>query len=248
MTSAKLNNISLWCRTHWHWVFSVALHLVILLALLLNVSSTPQQYQVRASATLPKQPQIVNAQMVSMSQVIPPKPKLLHHAAHKKVVKPKPRPKAKITHKIALKKSSVRSKPKKVPKHIVHKTPAKRVVNKRALEALRTMALSGIEQQKRQIATQQRWQTEKEKYLGLIQQLVRLNWNNPDPDAKLQVVLLISLNAKGQVQSVSVSRSSGNAAFDRQAVLAVQKSSPLPLPKDQQLAQQFSTLRLPFGG
>lgn len=255
MISIRLKDALHWCRTHWNWVFSAALHVIILLALLLSVSSSPEQYQVSMQNSAHQQPQIVNAQMVTMAQVLPPKPKVDHQP--KKVVQHKPKPKPKPIPKaqpktVAIKKAPVKPKPKPVVKHTQTKAPAKPTVDKQALESLRSMALSGIadaaKQQKLQAATEQRWQTEKEKYLGLIQQLVRLNWNNPDPGAQLQVVLLISLNNKGEVQSVSVSQSSGNSAFDRQAVLAVQKSSPLPLPKDQQLAQQFATLRLPFSG
>jgi len=210
--------------------------------LLLSVSSTPNEYQVVTQMHLQKQPQIVSARMVSLSQVLPARPKVVDHILVKKVVKPKP--KHKVTRKVTVKKALTKSKPKrkKVVKLVVHhKASSKQTLNKKTLGSMRNMALSGINS-----AVQQHWQTEKEKYFGLIQQLVRSNWNNPDQGDDLQVVLLIRLNMNGKVDSVIVSQSSGNAAFDRQAVLAVQKSSPLPLPKNQQLAQQFATLKLPF--
>ena len=265
MTSTRVNNILQWCRTHWNWVVSAILHVVIVLALIFSVSSTPKQYQVISGQ---QAPQIVNAQMVTMSQVMPPQPKAVHRSQHKERVKhkpkPKPRiihkvvakkqlpkPKAKVTHKVTVKKQPPKPKPV-TTKSSKHNVPNKKAVDKTALASLRNMALSGIahaaEQQRAQAVMQQRWQTEKQKYLGLIQQLVRVNWNNPVPGSSLQVVLLIRLSTTGVVESVTISQSSGNSAFDRQALLAVQKSSPLPLPKDPQLAQQFTTLRLPFSG
>jgi colicin import membrane protein len=54
------------------------------------------------------------------------------------------------------------------------------------------------------------------------------------------------LDKAGNVLSVNIIQSSGNAAFDRQAVLAVKKSSPLPLPPDPKLAKDFMNLTLPF--
>jgi colicin import membrane protein len=48
------------------------------------------------------------------------------------------------------------------------------------------------------------------------------------------------------VESVKVSQSSGNAAFDRQAMAAVQKASPLPIPDDPSIAKDFAEITLPF--
>jgi colicin import membrane protein len=45
-------------------------------------------------------------------------------------------------------------------------------------------------------------------------------------------VLSVNLDPFGQVLSVRVVRSSGNAQFDRSAEAAVQKASPLPVPQD----------------
>lgn len=89
--------------------------------------------------------------------------------------------------------------------------------------------------------------TLEQKYMGLIQQTIRSNWINQfDPNVVLTATLKISLDSSGKVLSVSVSQSSGNPAFDRQAVLAVKKSSPLPIPPDDNLAKKFMSLTLPF--
>lgn len=87
----------------------------------------------------------------------------------------------------------------------------------------------------------------KEQYMGMIQQIVRANWINQfNPLDHLEVILAIQLDADGTVESVSVQTSSGNPAFDRQAMLAVEKSSPLPMPKEADVAADFEHLILPF--
>ena len=123
-----------------------------------------------------------------------------------------------------------------------------------ARERLRKQALENLAKQrlaaKRAAAAaahQKQLLTEKEKTIGLIQQTIRANWINQFMNAgDLTVTLQIDLDSKGNVQSVTVVQSSGNAAFDRQAVIAVRKSSPLPMPKDADLAKQFQVIKLPF--
>ena len=118
---------------------------------------------------------------------------------------------------------------------------------------MRQQALSNLQSQKavpqkqpaQTAADNARWQTEKEKYMALIQQNIRGNWINQFDDA-LKATLLITVDPQGQVLSVEVLQSSGNAAFDRQSILAVKKSSPLPLPPEKELAKQFQVIKLPF--
>ena len=125
---------------------------------------------------------------------------------------------------------------------------------KAARESLRKQALENLAKQrlaaKRAAAAaahQKQLLTEKEKTIGLIQQTIRANWINQFMDTgDLTVTLQIDLDSKGDVQSVTVVQSSGNAAFDRQAVIAVRKSSPLPMPKDSDLVKKFQVIKLPF--
>jgi colicin import membrane protein len=53
---------------------------------------------------------------------------------------------------------------------------------------------------------------------------------NPRPGERLKCTLFVRIDRTGTVQDVQVVESSGNAAFDRQAEIAVRKASPLPLP------------------
>lgn len=125
---------------------------------------------------------------------------------------------------------------------------------KAARERLRKQALENLAKQRlaaqraaAAAAHQKQLLTEKEKYIGLIQQTIRANWINQFMNVgDLTVTLQIDLDSKGDVQSVTVVQSSGNTAFDRQAVIAVRKSSPLPMPKDADLAKQFQVIKLPF--
>lgn len=128
------------------------------------------------------------------------------------------------------------------------------------LEALKNLGLSGLDQQINQAAidqkqkeqqaqAQQQRLSESEKYQALIRQVVQSNWIDPQSLSQEKVVWLkISLDQNGEVKSVSVSKSSGNGVFDRQAVMAVRKSSPLPLPKDEKLKQEFQNITMSFGG
>lgn len=66
--------------------------------------------------------------------------------------------------------------------------------------------------------------TEAQSYVALISQRIEQNWSRP-PSARtgMQCELLIRLVPTGQVVNVDVVKSSGNAAFDRSAIQAVNK-------------------------
>jgi TolA protein len=66
-------------------------------------------------------------------------------------------------------------------------------------------------------------------FVALIQQTVVNYWSRP-PSARngMEVELAIQLIPTGEVVSVTVIRSSGNTAFDRSAVNAVQKAGAFP--------------------
>ena len=56
----------------------------------------------------------------------------------------------------------------------------------------------------------------------------------------------VRVDPQGKVLSAKVIRSSGNQVFDRSAEKAVYRASPLPLPQEQELYQQFQELRFNF--
>lgn len=68
-----------------------------------------------------------------------------------------------------------------------------------------------------------------ESYIALIQRTVISNWSRPITARNgMQVLLRIQLIPTGEVVGVSVAKSSGDLAFDRSAVAAVEKSQRFP--------------------
>ena len=74
------------------------------------------------------------------------------------------------------------------------------------------------------------------------------NYNVSGLPPGLECVLIVRTVPGGEVVSVSISQSSGNEIFDRRAINAVQKASPLPLPEDTATFERLGLrqIRLPF--
>jgi TolA protein len=66
-------------------------------------------------------------------------------------------------------------------------------------------------------------------YIGMMTEIIQRNWNRP-PSARnnMEAELMIQLVPTGQVVSVDIIKSSGNEAFDRSAVKAVEKADRFP--------------------
>jgi colicin import membrane protein len=78
------------------------------------------------------------------------------------------------------------------------------------------------------------------RYQGMISAKVRGNTRLPENLAgNPEVRCLVKLLPTGEVQSVRVTQSSGNGAYDDAVVRAIEKSSPLPLPEDRDARGQF---------
>nr|VFK54888.1 MAG: Cell division and transport-associated protein TolA [Candidatus Kentron sp. TUN]VFK57697.1 MAG: Cell division and transport-associated protein TolA [Candidatus Kentron sp. TUN]VFK66479.1 MAG: Cell division and transport-associated protein TolA [Candidatus Kentron sp. TUN] len=96
---------------------------------------------------------------------------------------------------------------------------------KRALE--RKLA---AEQAKRDQRLRDRYRME---YIADIKSVVEHNWIRTTGTGKgLKCKLKVTQTPSGEVVNVSIIASSGNTVFDRSAIVAVFKSSPLPRPKD----------------
>ena len=75
-------------------------------------------------------------------------------------------------------------------------------------------------------------QGEVAKYKSLIRNQITRNWIFPASYQKgMKCKILVRLIPSGDVVSVRVIQSSGNSAFDRSVEMAVNKASPLPVPK-----------------
>jgi len=82
---------------------------------------------------------------------------------------------------------------------------------------------------------------------GLIRQRVTRNWIRPAsaPDG-LNCLVRVRLASGGEVLSVSIVKSSGNALFDRSVENAVYKSAPLPVPDDPKLFKYIREINIKF--
>ena len=68
-------------------------------------------------------------------------------------------------------------------------------------------------------------------YYGLITRKIWSEWIYPEYDSSgLEVVISIKIDSQGKVISQEIEKSSGNVLFDRSAVKAISKASPLPPP------------------
>lgn len=235
------------------FVYSFSLHLLLVAGIILATLQHQTNFFYGTAVRSPQQVQIVNAMLVlpqsSLSHVITPTPP----AAASVPTPPTP-------------KTSTPSNAKPTPAPIAQSKdgtlqqkqkntqPKPSAQQVQALQKLKSLGLSSIQQavdshQKEAASAAQAAEalTMEEKYMGLIQQTIKSNWINQfNPSAQLTAILKIKLDANGNVLAVSVAHSSGNASFDRQAVLAVQKSSPLPLPPNPALVKKFMSLTLPF--
>ncbi len=62
----------------------------------------------------------------------------------------------------------------------------------------------------------------------------------------LQCTVRVRLARGGEVMGAKVVRSSGSAAFDRTVLSAVRRASPLPLPQNPELFEQFREIEFVF--
>ncbi|HKQ29685.1 MAG TPA: cell envelope integrity protein TolA [Burkholderiales bacterium] len=88
---------------------------------------------------------------------------------------------------------------------------------------------------------------EVDKYRAAIRQKVERSWVRPSSTRKgLQCMVRVRLIPGGEVLEVKIVRSSGDAVFDRSVENAVHKASPLPLPDNPELLEQFREIEFIF--
>lgn len=190
-------------------------------------------------------PKVINARLVDISE-LQSKPKPKPQSKPKVVAKPKPQPR-------------VAPKPKPQPKPRPQSTP--KVVEKpkpkpepRPEPAISAAALAALAQAELDdVAAAEQSATAEElaaSFAALIQQTVIGYWNRPASARNgMEALLQVQLIPTGEVVSVTLLKSSGNAAFDRSAVNAVEKAGEFPelqkLPS-REFEQTFRRFRLLF--
>lgn len=208
---------------------TLALHVLMIAMLTVNWASQDNSRVVKVK-TVPK---AINAKLVDISDFQPkPKPKPKAAPKPKPKAKPKPKPKAaakpKSKPKPAQKAKPVAapiSKPKPEPRPEPKQTEAELAAIARA-ELANAMASEEQEQQREATATAGEMAAS---YAALIQQTVVNYWSRP-PSARngMEVLLALQLIPTGEIVSVTVVNSSGNTAFDRSAINAVEKAGRFP--------------------
>ncbi|PCI20713.1 MAG: protein TolA [Piscirickettsiaceae bacterium] len=84
-------------------------------------------------------------------------------------------------------------------------------------------------------------------FSDVIRQKVERNWIQPAGDiSDLSCVVRVKLIPGGDVADAQVIKSSGNGLFDRSVELATRRASPLPIPDDPALFNQFRNLEFTF--
>ncbi len=101
---------------------------------------------------------------------------------------------------------------------------------------------------RQQLAEEQRAQDNKalQNIVADIYQVVTGNFNKTGLPKGLECVLSVHTVPGGEVISVAVNKTSGNEVFDRRAVTAVEKASPLPLPADPAVFERLGLRKFNF--
>lgn len=103
------------------------------------------------------------------------------------------------------------------------------------------------EQRRLDAARERENQSIVDRHIEIIRQKVTRNWLRPAGSVKgLVCTVKVRIIPGGDVLDVRITKSSGNAVFDRSVETAVLKASPLPLPKDRALFDRFRELEFTF--
>lgn len=205
---------------------TIALHLVVLAAILLRFQSDSDQRTIEARV-LP--PTAINATLIDAASLKPKK------KVQKRAAKPAPKPVTKAATKAAQPASKPAAKPRtQTPPKANSKPVVTPKVEEKRISAEELAAISRRElaeamaaEDSSQVAvTAEEMSTS---YAALIRDTVVNYWSRP-PSARngMEAVLAIQLVPTGEIVSVSVLRSSGSVAFDRSAVNAVEKAGSFP--------------------
>jgi len=81
------------------------------------------------------------------------------------------------------------------------------------------------------------------RYQDMISARIRGNTRLPDNlPGNPQVEFRLSVLPSGDIVRITLTKSSGNAAFDQAVLRGIEKSSPLPLPADRAAMEKFRDL------
>lgn len=237
---------------------TVLIHGLLLYVLMANWDSLDREI-IRVKPV----PNVINARLVDASEVSNPKPeapkpkveppKPKPEPPKPKVDPPKPKPEPPKPKPEPPKPEPPKPKPEppkpapEPPKPAPEPPKPSPSSSRDALARIAQDELSSVSSQQQATATAGEMSAS---FASLIRRTVENYWSRP-PSARngMEVELVIQLIPTGDVVSVAVSRSSGNTAFDRSAINAVQKAGAFPelqkLPSGE-FERQFRRFKLLF--
>ncbi len=231
---------------------TVLLHGLLLYVLTANLAG-PERESVRVTPV----PKVINARLVDISEFRPkPKPKPQAKPKPKATAKPapkksSPKPVAKAAPKPAPSTAKAKPAPKAAPAPKVEAAPEPRITREELAAIARAeLARTVAEEAAAEVEATATAEEMAASYASLIQQTVINYWSRP-PSARngMEALLAIQLIPTGEVVSVSVLKSSGNTAFDRSAINAVEKAGSFPELKNlpsREFEKTFRRFRLLF--
>ena len=206
---------------------TLLLHGLMIYLLTVNWAATEERDITRVKPA----PRVINARLVDVSEL---KPKKEIKKIVKKTVTKAPRVKAPTPRKTVTKAPAAKTpvvkktdKPRKIEP--VAKPEPKITQEELAAIARADLSRAMAEEEQVQAAATATADEMAASFAALIQQTVINYWSRP-PSARngMEALLAIQLIPTGEVVSVSVLKSSGNAAFDRSAINAVEKAGSFP--------------------
>ena len=209
---------------------TVLLHGLLLLALVARWEWQPDR-TIEARTITPK---IIEAKLVTLDQLRPaptPEPEAGPRATPKSATQSQPR-KAKAQSRAQPAPEPAKSSEKPAPRPEPKPEPAPREVERMSAEQLAALTRKELEAAVADEDAARVAVTADEmaaSYAALIQRTVIGYWSRP-PSARngMEALLAVQLVPTGEIVDVTVLRSSGSAAFDRSAVLAVEKADRFP--------------------
>jgi TonB family protein len=206
---------------------SLSLHGLLVAFLMFNWVGQSETKTIEAKV-IP--PQVINARLVDVSE-IQAKPKPKPKTQPKKQVKvAKPRPtKPRVAPKPKPKPAAKKPTPVTKPQPKVEPKPEPRITEAELAAIARADLARAVEEEAQQVEATATAQEMALSYAALIQRTVVNYWSRP-PSARngMEALLEVRLIPTGEVVSVSVLQSSGNTAFDRSALNAVEKAASFP--------------------
>jgi len=155
---------------------------------------------------------------------------------------------AKLQKEEALAKAKLLEKEKEEKKKLAQKAKAKAEAAQKILKKEEAKQAEANAKMEAEALEHSKWLTsEIEKYDAMMRHKINQSWLRPPGlPGGLSCELYARLLPDGSVVDPSVKKSSGNLAFDQAAISALQNASPLPVPNDPNLMDEFRQFNFKF--